>query len=93
MIRGKRDETLLKHLNAEQFGRCLDRGAVAGPARPSLPAAMNCRPDMLFTPSGRSGTAVKTVREFLDKTNSDIEVTFCGFSRQDLDIYAEFLRG
>ncbi|MBI4802704.1 MAG: hypothetical protein HY796_09310 [Elusimicrobia bacterium] len=54
---------------------------------------MNCRPDMLFTPSGRSGTAVKTVREFLDKTNSDIEVTFCGFSRQDLDIYAEFLRG
>ncbi|MCX5784977.1 MAG: O-acetyl-ADP-ribose deacetylase [Elusimicrobia bacterium] len=37
--------------------------------------------------------AVQTVREFLDKTKSGIEVTFCCFSRRDLDIYAKLLRG
>jgi len=35
-----------------------------------------------------AGIAVKTVREFLDKTKSDIEVTFCSFSRRDRDIYS-----
>lgn len=36
--------------------------------------------------------AVKTVQEFLAKTKSDIEVTFCSFSRRDLEIYLELLR-
>lgn len=37
--------------------------------------------------------AVKTAREFLARTKSDIEVTFCSFSRRDLEIYLELLRG
>ena len=46
-----------------------------------------------YPPQEAAEIAVKTVREFLDKTKSGIEVTFCCFSRQDLDIYAELLRG
>jgi len=36
--------------------------------------------------------AVKTVREFLSETKSDMEVTFCCFSRRDLEIYQELLK-
>lgn len=39
-----------------------------------------------------AAVAVKTVREFLAKTKSDIEVTFCSFSRRDLEFYIELLR-
>jgi len=38
-----------------------------------------------------AAVAVKTVHEFLAKTQSDIDVTFCTFSRTDLEIYQKLL--
>ena len=44
-----------------------------------------------YPPAVAAGTAVKTVSDFFRQTGSKLDVTFCCYSRYDLDIYLNIL--
>ena len=44
-----------------------------------------------YPPAEAAEVAVKTVRDFFKRTGSKLDVTFCCYSRADLDVYADIL--
>ncbi|HNW44515.1 MAG TPA: O-acetyl-ADP-ribose deacetylase [Elusimicrobiales bacterium] len=44
-----------------------------------------------YPPADAAAIAVKTARAFLEKTGAAIDIIFCCFSEEDLELYAELL--